>query len=307
MPATAEQLKERKGRIGASDVAAILGVSRWSSAYDVWLEKTGQIEDENESDAAHAGNMFEEGVLNHFRPDLPPGIIVGADAYRERPDLHLGALCDSIIHAWNVPADVKTSGLFGPLSAEWGEPGTDEIPTDYVVQLHAQMICCDEPDRPSPYGLILAFLGGRGFCRFKVERDPDLCAVIEETLPAWWERHVVGGEEPANSQPTERVLKRIRREPGSTIEVPSELVAMWRRVDQEAKEMTKRADEYRTIVKQAMRGAERGDAGDAGVVTISRQSRAGFDAERFKIDHPDLYADYRTESSFPVMRWKAAK
>ena len=40
---TREQfLRERRSGIGGSDVAAILGLSRWKTAYQVWQEKTGR-------------------------------------------------------------------------------------------------------------------------------------------------------------------------------------------------------------------------------------------------------------------------
>ena len=35
-------LDRRKG-IGGSDVAAIMGLNKWKSAYQIWLEKTGQV------------------------------------------------------------------------------------------------------------------------------------------------------------------------------------------------------------------------------------------------------------------------
>ncbi len=41
MPITNRQRKLRQDHIGSSDMAAILGVDPWRTAYDVWLEKTG--------------------------------------------------------------------------------------------------------------------------------------------------------------------------------------------------------------------------------------------------------------------------
>ena len=46
----------RKG-IGGSDVATILGLNKWKSPYQLWLEKTGQIDLEHtESEPAYWGN-----------------------------------------------------------------------------------------------------------------------------------------------------------------------------------------------------------------------------------------------------------
>ena len=39
-------LEYRRMGIGGSDVAALLGISKWKSPLELWLEKTGQSEDE---------------------------------------------------------------------------------------------------------------------------------------------------------------------------------------------------------------------------------------------------------------------
>jgi predicted phage-related endonuclease len=44
MGITEAQLARRVGNIGASQVAAILGVSPWSNSTDVWYEVTGRVE-----------------------------------------------------------------------------------------------------------------------------------------------------------------------------------------------------------------------------------------------------------------------
>ena len=54
MNAVAERaawLAERRSGIGGSDIAAILGLSPWKTAVDVWLDKTGQREDDTVGDA----------------------------------------------------------------------------------------------------------------------------------------------------------------------------------------------------------------------------------------------------------------
>ncbi|HFC9341278.1 TPA: YqaJ viral recombinase family protein, partial [Enterococcus hirae] len=39
-----EWLEDRKKGIGGSDVATVLGLNKYKSPYQLWLEKTGQIE-----------------------------------------------------------------------------------------------------------------------------------------------------------------------------------------------------------------------------------------------------------------------
>lgn len=45
-----EFLHRRRAGIGGSDIAAILGLSKYKTAYDVWLDKRGEAPAEDESD-----------------------------------------------------------------------------------------------------------------------------------------------------------------------------------------------------------------------------------------------------------------
>ena len=46
---TPEWLEWRRSRIGASDAAAILGVSQWDSAFDLWQRKLGIIPEQEKN------------------------------------------------------------------------------------------------------------------------------------------------------------------------------------------------------------------------------------------------------------------
>ena len=69
MPITQLQREKRKNRIGSSDMAAILGFTPKRNALDVWLEKTGKLEEKDDRLSEHdpllAGTYFEDGVLQY--------------------------------------------------------------------------------------------------------------------------------------------------------------------------------------------------------------------------------------------------
>ncbi|EGO8273418.1 endonuclease, partial [Enterococcus faecalis] len=63
-----EWLEDRRKGIGGSDVATILGLNQYKSAYQLWLEKTGQVElKDTESEPAYWGNVLEEVVAKEFQ------------------------------------------------------------------------------------------------------------------------------------------------------------------------------------------------------------------------------------------------
>jgi putative phage-type endonuclease len=155
MPITETQRERRSKHIGSSDVAPIMGASRWATAYDVWLEKTGKlVEKSDENQAMTAGNMFESGVLQWAEEHLGK---MTRNQYRSEPKAYLGCNIDAIVDADGVPVDAKTGGLFGPLADDWGDEGTDQVPDEVILQAHAHMIVVDAVLCHIP-----AFLGGRG-------------------------------------------------------------------------------------------------------------------------------------------------
>lgn len=62
-----EWLQSRRLGIGGSDVAAILGLSKYSSPYQLWLDKTGRSElEDSTSEPAYWGNMLEDIVAKEY-------------------------------------------------------------------------------------------------------------------------------------------------------------------------------------------------------------------------------------------------
>src|SRR5690606_26541789 len=83
-------------------------------------------------------------------------------------------------------AEIKTCGLWG--RSDWGEPGTDEVPADYLMQTVHYMAVTgfDVWDVP------VLFHGSRFAC-YVVQRDRDLERWVIDRLQTWWQRHVVEG------------------------------------------------------------------------------------------------------------------
>ena len=61
-----EWLKERKTYIGGSDIGCILGLSRFKTPLDIFLDKTTDRVDESMSEAAYWGRMFEDIVAKEY-------------------------------------------------------------------------------------------------------------------------------------------------------------------------------------------------------------------------------------------------
>ena len=210
MPITEAQRALRRKRLGSSDVAALFGMDPYKTAYDVWLDKTGQLEDDDGNgaagEAAEAGNLFEGGVLTWAARQLGP---LTRNQYRSNPALHLGANIDAIVDQTRCPVEGKTGGLFGPLRDAWGEPGTDDVPERVIIQCHVHLVCAGDTMTQGPKVChVPTFLGGRGFGMFHVPTNDDLCAMIGET------GDVLGETRPAGRAADERVCQLGRDQTG---------------------------------------------------------------------------------------------
>ena len=60
-------LKERQKGIGGSDVGAILGINKWKSPFEVYIDKTEEITEIKEAgEAAYWGSILEDQVAKEF-------------------------------------------------------------------------------------------------------------------------------------------------------------------------------------------------------------------------------------------------
>lgn len=62
-----EQLARRRESIGASEIAAVLGLSPYKSTWDLWREKTGTAETTPDTAANDAGDFLEPGLRQLYR------------------------------------------------------------------------------------------------------------------------------------------------------------------------------------------------------------------------------------------------
>jgi putative phage-type endonuclease len=270
---TPDERKERRKRCGATDVAAILGLSPWKSAYEVWLEKSGRLEEANGNAATRAGQRFESAILDHAEEDL--GVKLERNLVAWAPDaLPIAATLDGRVPA-GPPVEVKTSGIVGPVYGRWGDVDSDEVPDVYLVQVTVQMLCTG-----SELAYLFALLGGRGIVRYQVHRDESVINQIAETCDAWWSKHVVGEAEPPQTSTVPLdVAKRLRREPNKTIEFgefETLLVSDWEAAKASKREADKAVDEMQAAILLRLGDAEAATMADGREFTFMSQVRKGY-------------------------------
>lgn len=273
MVLTAEQRIDRHKYLGSSDVPAIMGMSRFSNAYDVWLEKTQRVEPrEISTGPAAAGTRFEDGVLDWFAETVKVDIIredEKHDMTRRVPETVIKVHLDGQVQDTLCPVEVKTEGLYGPIIEPWGDDGTDEVPEYTFIQAHCHMMATDTELCHVP-----TFLGGRGFNYFFVPRDKVICDLIREQAVKFWADHVLK-DTPPDATPHLEVARRIRRIEGDPVELPDELVENWLNARETAKEAAERVEFYKADILATLDGRSIGTS-SASNVTNFTQKRRGY-------------------------------
>lgn len=261
---TKEELQERRKHIGASDMAAIMGLSEHQSPVDVWLDKTGQVPLEKAvGQAAYAGNRFEPSVLDEAESVLGP---LERKVRIVHPGGILAASLDARLIETGEPVQAKTAGLFAPLSAEWGEPETDKVPKAYIIQEHVEMMCAG-----AGLAYLMAFLGGKGFNLYRIQRSEKLTEAIGRAAEDFW-RHVEDGTPPEGQAHIE-TLKFLSREPESVAKIGDDVLAEWLEQKENLKLAEDAENEARVKLLTSLGKAEAAVSPTLGGVTFLEQSR----------------------------------
>jgi putative phage-type endonuclease len=98
----------RKGKIGASDIPIILGISPYSTPYELWRKKMGFADDEKETSSQRRGKALEPEILDSINKegfyDFMPEVkqhaffdwaIASLDGYDEKSRVVLEIKCTS--------------------------------------------------------------------------------------------------------------------------------------------------------------------------------------------------------------------
>lgn len=270
-----EWLQERKKAIGASEVAAVLGISPWATAWEVWAEKTGRLEPWRGNDATRAGQLFERALLDQAEAELGA---LERDVRVVHASAPVAATLDARVQYGGYPVEAKTTGIVGRVYGDWGEALSDEVPDYYLVQVHAQLLCTGVE-----LAYLYALIAGRGVVRFQIVRSESLSDQIAERCTQWWQRHVVGDVEPSRDRlPDLDVVKRLRREPSKSIEGTSELaelIAQRTSLKEQESAIKKEIEQAETRILLSLGDAELARLPDGQVVTYFESSRKGYEVK----------------------------
>ena len=170
-----EWLELRRQGLGASDMAAVMGVSPYKTPYQLWAEKTGATPPQKVGAAAQRGVILEDAVGRYYEEER--GVKLrksnGIIRLKQHPRI-MASLDRTIVGEPKGIVEIKTSA--SPRWSMW------PVPPEVVIQTHVQMGIlgvewCD----------VVALLGGLVFKIERVQFDPALWAEIQRSAMAFLE------------------------------------------------------------------------------------------------------------------------
>lgn len=255
----AEWLRIRQSGIGGSDVAGIMGISPWKKPVDVWLEKTGRDEKDNQcSLSIKLGTQLESFVAQEYQEQT--GNRVQNYNFTIRDDVLLGNIDRLIVPAGKKTAshinEIRTNALLEcktATCAEWETP-----PLYYQAQVMHYMGLEPQFEYADVACLFFLPFGGKSFRVYRVERDESLIRSMQEFLKDWWEKHVADDCPPEPS--SEDDVKKIwRKSQPVSLEATPEIIAsvcLLRDVKNSMRELKEEEQKLRDEVARFMKDAE---------------------------------------------------
>lgn len=170
-------LKERQCGIGGSDVGAILGVNKYKTPFEVYLEKTEPITEVGEqSESAYWGDQFEEVVAKEFEKRTGKKVRRDRKHYKHKEYSFMVANIDRKVVGENAILECKTANQY--LANEWQD---DEVPASYLLQVQHYLFVTG-----AEVGYIAVLIGGQKFVWKEVQKDEELIEVIIEAEKEFW-------------------------------------------------------------------------------------------------------------------------
>jgi len=289
MPITPHQLEQRKKHLGSSDLAPMLGIGPWQTAYDLWLEKTDQLEPKPQTQAMKRGNRAERYVLefaeeelgtilpNQYRSAKSDGIPIACnvDGLVDQPSPHG-------IEVYGAGKGDPTEGKSISRASGYGE-GIEEVPDAAKVQAHGHMIVTDREV------CFVPVIGSHWSERmYVVRRDNALAEIICRVAKAFWDDCVLSrraptaefyrklglrGVDPMACCPSSDVAKLMHREPNKIISIPHDVVGRYNDLKHAKSVAEKALGQAEQVIFRYLGDAEAGvtEAGQA--ITYFQQTR----------------------------------
>ncbi len=290
-----EWLQARTKGIGGSDSSIILGLNKYKTPFELWLEKTGQSNlEDTAGEAAYFGNILEDMVAKEF--EVRSGKKVRRNNFMLQHPEHpfITANIDRKVVGESAVLECKTASAY--LAKDWED---EKVPAGYLTQVQHYLGVTGYEK-----AYIAVLIGGQRFEWKEIERDDELIQMIFDAEVHFWDHHVLKEIPPAldGSSAAEKFLKERyeKTDPNKIIDLSfsyKEKLDNYLELKQSIKQLQELAKQTENELKHELKDAEVGFVKDYEVnwkpITANR-----VDSKHLKKEYPEVYEKVLKPSTY---------
>lgn len=281
-----EWLKAREDGIGASEVAGILGLSKYDTPFSLWLKKTKQTQPEPENEAMLMGHLLEDAVAKRWEIETGEKVIKAsaADIIYVHPEHDfMRATPDRIVRGRKKLLECKTTAF---------DVDPNDPPVYWIAQVVYQMYVT------GIHQADLAWLvNGRAFGYAHIDYDEEFAEFIAEKVKEFWNENVLGGKEPDAIDVSDLAIKVPKSTPEKSVtadESALDQIAVLREKKAMYDALGDEITDLQNSLKMFMEDSEALLDSDGNILLTwkSGKDKTSFDSKRFAEENPDMYEKY---------------
>jgi putative phage-type endonuclease len=315
----AETAIDRSTYLGSSDIAAVMGLSPWRTAYEVFEGKQEgfvAFEDPDKAKILRRGVRFEPVILDMLQEET--GVWITGRNVRHVDHQYPFLACEIDAEATDEQtlniSNVEIKSVSPWAAGDWGAEGTDEIPLYYACQVMFSLMVTGRK-----YATVAALIGSDDLRVYRINRDEPLIDYIRKAAVDFWTNNVLANVPPTpkSSEDASKVLSRFEGFAWAGNEV------VWKqlRTLKGVKEAQKRLESTREGLEIAVKTALANAASDKGVegdsqkfailgpdgkpaVTWNSQQTNRIAVKLLRAEHPDIAELFTETTTTRVLRTK---
>lgn len=313
--------RDRKKSIGGSDVAAVMGVSKWKTPFQLWEEKTGRAVQEitPEKEALFKrGKRWEEPAFLMLCDELAARghtVELVGNSRRFQDGEHEFMTCEIdrevVLDGELVNIEIKSVHVFS--GNEWGEMDTDEVPIYYASQvmhglgITGRRLC-----------VVGALFGADNIVPYIIERDDETIDAMRAKCVDFWTVNVQGdvAPDPVNMEDMLRIFARVNGRPAEVDEATAQALYDLAAVRSQIKAYEGDEESLKFKVCDGIRKAwgivPNGEVDDNAVILFNgievgswkKQARTSIDTKALRARYPQVADDVSRESVTRILKVK---
>lgn len=183
-------VSERQNWIGASESAALFGVSPYATPFELWHQKAGNIPSPDLSDDERVmAGMFQEPAIAEWAAYKWKWPLNNVKEYRTHPSVQrMGCSLDFETVDKHEPTEIKNVDFSVFRDGDYIVEGDElvDAPAHFLIQVQHQLACPPPGHDPAERGWLVICVGGNKLYRMSVFRHERMINRIETGVVEFW-------------------------------------------------------------------------------------------------------------------------